>query len=538
MSTNGKPIRQPMQLQVPSDIEAIHRRMKSGGAQLFIVGGAVRDRLLNKVPKDYDLATDAPPEKVIKILSRDPSLKIKPVGEAFGVVLVKTPEGNEYEIATFRRDVGKGRRPDGVEFTDIASDVQRRDLTINALFYDMDTGEVVDYVGGIKDLEKGVIKAVGDPAERFDEDKLRVLRAVRFAGRMGSDLDPDTKQAILDDPYLEQVSQERIRDEFIKGIESAMQVPHFLGIVDDVNLFEEVFPGLNINKDFAPSKDVPVQVALLLRDNDVDGVIRTLREMRYTNDEQKQISFLIALKDLNEDSAPDMKKKFPASKLSPEQVNEFAEESGVVDPATVDAFLRFAEMPPAGNPREFMDQGLRGPDIGRAMADAERQAFVSLLGESMLRDYVSDLLVEYCNDEEVLVRQFIRGVVNGPEYIHLSINGRELVAEVADNEESRRLGMMYRDTIEDNHGMLFVFEDSSARSFWMKNTNIPLSIAYIGDTGEIINIEDMSPHKVEGVKSHAPARYALEMRQGWFSKNGITGGDTILGLPIRDGKNE
>ena len=100
-------------------------------------------------------------------------------------------------------------------------------------------------------------------------------------------------------------------------------------------------------------------------------------------------------------------------------------------------------------------------------------------------------------------------------------------------------GLMYRkEPLGPNAAGLFIYDKPEMRSFWMKNTNIPLSIAYIGDTGEIINIEDMSPHKVEGVKSHAPARYALEMRQGWFSKNGITGGDTILGLPIRDGKNE
>jgi|MDTB01.1.fsa_nt_gb tRNA nucleotidyltransferase/poly(A) polymerase/uncharacterized membrane protein (UPF0127 family) len=530
---NSKPVRQHMDLPIPSDLRSIHKRMKSGGAQMYVVGGAVRDKLLNKAPKDYDLATNVPPEKVMKILSKDPLLNIKPVGEAFGVVLVKTPEGNEYEIATFRKDIGKGRRPDSVEFTDIKSDVQRRDLTINALFYDMDSSEVVDYVGGIKDLEKGVIKAVGDPAERFDEDKLRVLRAIRFAGRMGSDLDDETKQAILDDPYLDQVSQERIRDEFLKGIESAMQVPHFLGVMDSVNMFDEVLPGLDINKDYSTTKDVPVQVALLLRDNPVDAVIRTLKEMRFTNDEQKQVSFLVALQELNEDTAPDMKKKYSSSGLSAQQVAEFSEESQSVDRTMIDAFLKFVEMPPAGNPRELMKQGLRGPDIGKAMASAESEAFLSLLGESMLRDYVSDLLIEDCGGDENVVRQFIRSVITGPRLISLSVNGSPLVAEIADSHETRSMGLMYRDELSESSGMLFVFENNQVQSFWMKNTKIPLSIAYVNELGEIVDIKDMVPHSMDSIRSTTPVVYALEMNRGWFSERGIKRGDTVLGLPTK-----
>ena len=530
------PVREPMNMPVPSDLRDIHGMMKKAGAQLFIVGGAVRDKLLNKAPKDYDLATNVPPEKVIEILSQNSDFQIKPVGEAFGVVLVKTPDGNEYEVATFRKDIGKGRRPDSVEFTDIQSDVQRRDLTINALFYDMDSGEVVDYVGGIRDLEKGIVKAVGDPAERFDEDKLRILRAIRFAGRMGSDLDPDTKQAILDDPYLEQVSQERIRDEFIKGIESAQQVPHYLGVMEDVNMFEEVFPGLDVNREYSTVRDVPVQVALLLRDNDMDAAIATLREMRYTNDEQKQISFLIALQELNEDTAADLKKKFAQSKLTSQQLLEFSEESGAVDPATIEAFVKFADQPPAADPRDLMAQGLKGPDIGTAMADAEREAFITLLGESMLRDYVGDLLVESCHNEETLVRQFIRSVIHGPQIIGLSINGSQLVAEVAGNDDKRALGLMYRKELSNNSGMLFVFEDSIPRSFWMKNTYVPLSIAYINEGGMILNIEDMAPRALDGVRSHGAARYALEMSRGWFDEKGIRPGDVILGLPSKGGK--
>jgi len=386
------PIREKLDMPIPEDLLDIYDMMSAAGHQFYIVGGAVRDRLLNRTPKDYDVATNAPPEKVIEVLSQDPALQIKPVGEAFGVVLVKTPAGNEFEIATFRKDIGKGRRPDEVEFTTIEGDVSRRDLTINALFYDIGTGEVVDYVGGLRDIATGVVRTVGNPADRFDEDKLRVLRAVRFAGRVGSDLDEETAKAIKDDPYLDQVSRERIRDEFLKGIAQAVQVPHFLGITDDLGLFEEIFPGAQINRDFARTKDPAVQLALLLRDNPVDSVVSLLRSMKYWKDEEiKPSTFLIALQDLDPSTAVDMKKKFNNAKLSPAQVTEFAEESGM-PMGDVQAFLKFVEMPLAGDPREFMAQGLKGPDIGRAMDDAEQQQYLDVLGESLVRIYINMLL--------------------------------------------------------------------------------------------------------------------------------------------------
>jgi len=389
------PIREKLDMPIPADLRDMYDKMSAAGHKFYIVGGAVRDRLLNKVPKDYDLATDAKPDNVIELLGGDPTIRLDLTGKSFGVVRAKTSEGNEYEIATFRTDIGKGRRPSGVQFATIEDDVSRRDLTINALFYDIATGEVVDYVGGLRDLSKGVVRTVGNPADRFDEDKLRVLRAVRFAGRVGSDLDEETAQAIKDDPHLDQVSRERIRDEFLKGIAQAVQVPHFLGITDELGLFDEIFPSAQINRDFARTKDPAVQLALLLRDNPVDSVVSLLRSMKYWKVEGVELikpsTFLIALQDLDPSIAVDMKKKFNNAKLSPAQVTEFAEESGM-PMGDVQAFLKFVEMPLAGDPQEFMAQGLKGPDIGRAMDGAERQQYLDVLGESLVRIYIHMLL--------------------------------------------------------------------------------------------------------------------------------------------------
>ena len=140
-------------LNIPSDIRNIHKLFKKNKKKLFVVGGAVRDAILGKNPKDFDLATDAKPDEVLAIAKKG-GLKTVEVGKQFGVVIVAG-----HEIATFRKDVGKGRRPSSVDYTDIEGDVKRRDLTINALFYDLDRGEIVDLVGGIADLKKKKIRA-------------------------------------------------------------------------------------------------------------------------------------------------------------------------------------------------------------------------------------------------------------------------------------------------------------------------------------------------------------------------------------------
>lgn len=387
-----EPTRMPLNLPIPGDLQIIHQNMKSAGMQLYVVGGAVRDTLMNKPPKDYDLATNAPPEEVIKILKADPALKIDLTGKAFGVVRVVTPENNEYEIATFRKDIGKGRRPDAVEFTSIEDDVNRRDLTINALFYDMDAGEAVDYVGGIEDIQNGIIRAVGDPTQRFDEDKLRILRAVRFAGRMGSDLDPETKEAILDDNDLSGVSPDRIRDEFIKGIKSAQNLGDFLALTNDLKLFPQIFPGLSVSLDkISSNKESTVQVALLLTGNDPQQVENVLRKMKYTNQEINTIKFLHNFTNIIPEDAPRLKKEFNRVKIDEEVLRDFTDAVGSPSVKAVDVFLQFAAAPPAANPRDLMSQGLQGPDIGTAMQTAEIEAYRSMLGE--LRAYIKVLLL-------------------------------------------------------------------------------------------------------------------------------------------------
>jgi len=172
------------------------RKLRGAGFQAYWAGGCVRDQLLGRTPKDYDVATDATPEPIRGLFGRKRTLAL---GAAFGVITVLGPPGaGQIEVATFRRDAAysDGRHPDYVTFSTAEADAARRDFTINALFYDPLDDRVIDFVGGRQDLEARVLRAVGDPAERFRVDKLRLLRAVRFAATFAFELDAATEQAI------------------------------------------------------------------------------------------------------------------------------------------------------------------------------------------------------------------------------------------------------------------------------------------------------------------------------------------------------
>ena len=236
----------------------------------------MRDLLLNREPADYDVATSATPHEVIGIFPQTFA-----VGAQFGVVLVpvrrETPDGERdnyaIEVATFRSDgaYSDGRHPDEVQFSkDARMDVQRRDFTINGLLLDPDTREVLDYVGGRQDLESGVIRTIGEAHQRFAEDKLRMLRAVRFAARFGYTIDEQTFAAIRElAPQIHQVSRERVRDEILKMLTEGHARRAF-ELLDQTNLLEQVLPeikkmqGVAQPPQYHPEGDVWIHTLMLL----------------------------------------------------------------------------------------------------------------------------------------------------------------------------------------------------------------------------------------------------------------------------------
>jgi len=279
---------------------SIVRTLRERGQQAYLVGGCVRDLLLGREPGDYDVATDATPDEVMRIFPDTYA-----VGAQFGVVLVPIPDNPQQsvipseagvsrsespaqsrdlllgstskaahvEVATFRSDIGysDGRHPDQVRFSrDLREDVQRRDFTINGLLLDPLNDEVLDYVGGQKDLEAKIIRAIGDPALRFAEYKLRMLRAVRFAARFEYAIEPATMASIQEFPaQIHQVSRERVRDELTKMLIEGHARRAF-ELLDETGLLHEVLPEIEAMKgveqppEFHPEGDVFVHTLLLL----------------------------------------------------------------------------------------------------------------------------------------------------------------------------------------------------------------------------------------------------------------------------------
>jgi len=217
---------------------AIVRRLQAAGHEAYFVGGCVRDTLLGRAPGDYDIATSALPAAVEALFPHT-----KPVGRKFGVMLVI--EGPlQVQVATFRAesDYQDGRRPEQVSFGDPRADAERRDFTINGLFFDPVAGTVRDWVGGEADLQARLIRTIGSADERFAEDHLRLLRAVRFAARLGFALEPETFASIRRNaPKIQGISAERIRDELLK----IFRPPHAargLDLLHETGLLAEVLP--------------------------------------------------------------------------------------------------------------------------------------------------------------------------------------------------------------------------------------------------------------------------------------------------------
>jgi tRNA nucleotidyltransferase (CCA-adding enzyme) len=222
-------------------VQQVCHRLKQDGFQALLAGGCVRDLLLGREPNDFDVATDATPDQVHAIYPHALT-----VGKAFGVTILPF-SGFQVEVATFRVDLDycDGRRPSGVRFTGPAEDAKRRDFTVNALFFDPGTGCLLDYVGGENDLRARVIHTVGRAEERFEEDKLRLLRAVRLAAQLDFEIAPETLRAMEKlAPKINTVSRERIRDEILKLLKVGNRRRGFsLALV--TGMIAAVFPELN-----------------------------------------------------------------------------------------------------------------------------------------------------------------------------------------------------------------------------------------------------------------------------------------------------
>ncbi|HEV2351663.1 MAG TPA: CCA tRNA nucleotidyltransferase [Terriglobia bacterium] len=245
----------------------ILRQLRREGHQAYLVGGCVRDLVMGREPKDFDISTSATPDQVVKLFPESLT-----VGAQFGVVMVPRADGN-VEVATFRSDglYADGRHPSAVRYSETAKeDVARRDFTINGLLYDPETKKVLDYVEGQADIRARRLRTIGDPALRFSEDRLRMLRAVRFAARFKFTLDPAALDAIQKlAPDIGDVSAERVRDEIVK-ILTESQARRGFELLEETGLLKEVLPeikalqGVAQPPEFHPEGDVWIHTLMML----------------------------------------------------------------------------------------------------------------------------------------------------------------------------------------------------------------------------------------------------------------------------------
>ncbi len=244
----------------------ITRALNAAGYVAYLAGGCVRDMVRGVEPQDIDIATTATPEQVQALFPRN-----VPVGAQFGVVLVLMGE-EQFEVATFRNDEAyvDGRRPTGVRYGSPAEDAQRRDFTINGLFYDAIADKIIDFVGGREDIERRIVRTIGEPRHRFTEDKLRLLRCIRFATTLGYEIESATFAACREMAgQIKVVSAERIRDELIKILTRA-NAGRGLELIESSGLLAEILPEVAAMKgvaqppEFHPEGDVFTHVKLML----------------------------------------------------------------------------------------------------------------------------------------------------------------------------------------------------------------------------------------------------------------------------------
>jgi poly(A) polymerase len=273
-----------------SVVETLH----DAGFQAYFAGGCVRDRLMKRQPKDYDVATNARPNQVMKLFP-----KTLAIGKAFGVVKVIIRK-QQVEVTTFRTESGysDGRHPDNVKYASRDEDVARRDFTINGLLYDPIKDELIDLINGQTDIKKKIIRTIGDARQRFKEDKLRMMRAVRFACELGFTIDPKTKKAIIKSAgQIKKISVERIREE-LRRILICDRRDQGVKLLEQTGLLKHILPevlrmkGVNQPKQFHPEGDVYVHTV---------AVMKHLRNPFTVMGKSQNLSFELALATLLHD---------------------------------------------------------------------------------------------------------------------------------------------------------------------------------------------------------------------------------------------
>jgi tRNA nucleotidyltransferase/poly(A) polymerase len=375
------------EIPLPNDIIEISNAYIKAGKDIFLVGGAVRDFIQGIEPKDYDLVTNALPNESKEILK---GFNVSDEqGKNFGVLRVYTkdePEG--YEIASYRRDISGGRDTKGddqkVEMggdVTIEDDCNRRDLTMNALFYDIKNKQIVDLVGGVDDIKRGIVRAVGDASQRFIEDRLRICRIFRFAARTGGEIDSKTAQAIKNDNRLkgvgpkDDVSQERIIEELKKAWKQAKDYNYYLNFFTKFHMWNEVFPGAKINTNLVNSKDFVVVIANLFKNESTTGLEnKMVQEYKIEIELATKVVFLLTLLSFKVQDVFDIYKKKQQCSMTDATILEWIKLMDLSDEV-----IKFVSYKPSVSAEELMSQGFKGKELGIEIKRLEVEKFKQML---------------------------------------------------------------------------------------------------------------------------------------------------------------
>ena len=349
---------------IPQSVKDLHKLFAANGKKLYLVGGSVRDFLTGDKPKDFDLATDALPDEVLEILGDKFRTNLQ--GKAFGVVVVFTkdqPDG--MEIATFREDISKGRNPEVKLGATIENDVKRRDITYNALFFDLDTNEIVDLTGGRKDLEDGITRMVGDPFERFDKDTEKAIEKRKQL----ENIDPESGE-------MKRISQERVWEEMKKAWGQAKDYNNYLSFFTKFDMWDQVFPGVQINTKLISSKDFVVVFANLFLGNDTSKLeTKLVQDFRIEGDVAKKIVFLLDFIKMKQEDVLDFFRKKVSSGISDSTILEWLSITSNETPM----LIKFIDYKPTVSSQELMEQGFKGKELGIEIKRLEIEKFKQML---------------------------------------------------------------------------------------------------------------------------------------------------------------
>ena len=365
---------------IPDSVKDLHQIFKAAGKKLFVVGGSVRDFLNRENPKDFDLATDALPEEVVKIIGSRWRVTLQ--GKSFFVVVVYTedqPKG--MEIATFRTDeygdlLGKTRNPE-VKFSTMDKDAERRDITYNALYYDLDKRTIIDLVGGVEDMRNRVTKFVGNPDMRIKEDPLRIMRIFRFSTRYNFVVDEKTGRSIkMNKDQLNIITRNRIWEEMYKAYGQVGDYSKYLKYLNEYDMWNVVFPGSTINPDIVTCSSLEVYVANLFKNCPVVGLQRKLvQDYVIPDDISRVVAFLVWFQAFTPDQILDFYDKKRSYQISSEMVEEWIKVAGLSDPK-YSAFLKFSR---TVDSKALMDKGFVKNALGQEIKRLEIENFKKLL---------------------------------------------------------------------------------------------------------------------------------------------------------------